>query len=91
MVSFPVSEWPTRRLPCYPMHRGLDYIAANSITLSRGAADRREHRQAAGADAEAVASIMIVAWQLIPRRLVPRIGPTRVAVPGPGGQALLKR
>jgi len=39
MVSFPVSEWPTRRLPCDPMHRGLDYIAANSITLSRGAAD----------------------------------------------------
>jgi hypothetical protein len=54
-------------------------------------ADCGEYRQAAGADTEAVASIMIVAWQLIPRRLVPRIGPTRVAVPGPGGQALLKR
>jgi hypothetical protein len=57
--------------------------------MKRG--DRGEYRQAAGADAEAVASIMIVAWQLIPRRLVPRIGPTRVAVLGPGGQALLKR
>jgi hypothetical protein len=26
------SECVTRRLPCHPMHRGLNYIAANSIT-----------------------------------------------------------
>jgi hypothetical protein len=51
----------------------------------------RQMRQAAGADAEAVASIMIVAWQLFPRRLVPRIGSTRPANPAHGGQALLKR
>jgi hypothetical protein len=59
MVSFPVSEWPTRRLPCYPMHRGLDYIAANSITLSRGAADCGEHRQAAAAIASVIASALL--------------------------------
>jgi uncharacterized protein YgbK (DUF1537 family) len=59
MVSFPVSEWPTRRLPCYPMHRGLDYIAANSITLSRGAADCGEHRQVATAIASVIASALL--------------------------------
>jgi hypothetical protein len=36
----------------------LDYIAANSITPSRGAADRGEHRQVAAAIASVIASAL---------------------------------